>query len=172
MTNERPAAGEFAPFYTGYVSLVPETDIQAVLRGQVAEIDRVAHGVSPERETYRYAEGKWSIREVFGHLGDGERVFGYRAFCISRADQASLPGFDEKSYIANAEYHRRPLADLGQDLVAARESNLRMLQSLDETAWRRSGIANGSLVSVRALGFIMAGHLRHHLKVLSERYGV
>jgi len=172
MIDERPSQTEYAPFYAAYVSLVPEPDILEVLRRQVLELERVARSVPPERETYRYAPEKWSIREVFGHLGDGERVFGYRAFCISRADPAMLPGFDEKTYIANAGYDRRPLAEIASDLVAARQSNLRVLSSLEETAWRRSGNANGSPVSVRALGFIMAGHARHHLKVLSERYGV
>jgi DinB superfamily len=172
MIDERPLETEYASFYAGYVSLVPETDILEVLRRQVVELERVARSVPPERETYRYAPEKWSIRELFGHLGDAERVFGYRAFCISRNDKAPLPGFDEKTYIANAGYDRRPLAELTFDLVATREANLRVLSSLDETAWRRSGNANGSPVSVRALGFIMAGHARHHLRVLSERYGV
>jgi DinB superfamily len=170
--NERPSDNEYGSFYSGYVSLVPETDIESVLRRQMDEIERVAGSVSEERERYRYAPGKWSIREVFGHLGDGERVFGYRAFCISRGDQAPLPGFDEKAYIAISGYDERPLAELATDLLATRQSNLRVLASLDEIAWGRSGNANGSPVSVRALGFIMAGHMRHHLGVLAERYGV
>lgn len=172
MIGARPSDQEYAPFYSSYVALVPEADILEVLRRQIAELERVAGSVPPERETYRYAPEKWSVREVFGHLGDGERVFGYRVFCISRAEQAPLPGFDEKTYIANAGYDARTLAELAADLVAARQSNLRVLESLDEAAWGRSGNANGSPVSARALGFIMAGHVRHHLKVLSERYGI
>jgi hypothetical protein len=172
MMNERPSEKEYASFYSGYVSLVPENDALSVLRRQIAEIREVSSSVSPDRESHRYAPGKWSIRELFGHLADAERVFGYRAFCISRGEEASLPGFDEKSYVANSGYEGRPLPELTADLVGARESNLRFLESLDEKAWHRSGIANGAGVSVRALGFIMAGHVRHHLKVLKERYGV
>lgn len=170
--NERPAETEYASFYSGYVSLVPETDIVPVLLGQVAELERVAGSVRAEREGYRYSPGKWSVRELFGHLTDAERVFGYRAFCISRGEKISLPGFDEKVYVAESNYDRRRLAELLTDWTTARQSNLRFLESLDETAWRRSGNANGSPVSLRAIGFIMAGHVRHHLKVLSERYGI
>lgn len=172
MMNERPSEKEYAPFYAGYVERVPETDIVQVLRGQIPELERVVRGIRPERESFRYSPGKWSVRELFGHLTDAERVFGYRAFCISRGDQASLPGFDEKAYIAESDYDRRPLAELAADWTTARQSNLRFLESLDETAWRRSGTANGSPVSVRALGFIMAGHVRHHRGILAERYGV
>jgi hypothetical protein len=169
---EAPAESEYAPFYKGYVSLVPEADALAVLEAQPAEIDRVAASVAPERETFRYAEGKWSIRELLGHVGDGERVFGHRAFCIARGEAQSLPGFDEKAYLAQAGYDRVPLRDLAGDFRALRDANLRLFRRLDEAAWLRLGSANGSPVSVRALARIMAGHVRHHLGVLRSRYPV
>ncbi len=99
---QRPTETEYASFYRGYVALVPETDIVGVLEPQVEEIRRLLAAVPAERETYRYAEGKWSIRQVLGHLVDGERVFGYRAFCFSRGEQAALPSFDENQYVAGA----------------------------------------------------------------------
>ena len=167
---ERPKPDEYAPFYAGYVSLVPETDALAVLAAQPAELQALAAKLSPEREQHRYAPGKWSVREVFGHLTDGERVFGYRAFCISRGDQASLPGFDEQSYIAGANYDQVRLGDLAADFAALRQSNLAVLRRLQAADWARAGTANGTPVTVRALAFIMAGHVRHHLGVLRARY--
>ena len=172
MTPERPGPGEYAPFYAGYVSLVPEPDALAVLTAQPSELLALAARVPAEREQHRYAPGKWSVREVFGHLTDGERVFGYRAFCISRGDQSALPGFDEQSYIAGSDYDGVPLAQLASDFAALRQSNLSVLRRLPADAWARGGTANGTPVTVRALAFIMAGHVRHHLGVLRDRYGV
>jgi hypothetical protein len=169
---ERPKPDEYAPFYAGYVSLVPESDALAVLAAQPAELQALAGKVPADRESHRYAAGKWSVREVFGHLTDGERVFGYRAFCISRGDKASLPGFDENSYIAGADYDNRPLQELAADFAALRKSNLKVLRRLPAGDWAKSGTANGTPVTVRALAFVMAGHVRHHLGVLRARYGV
>jgi uncharacterized damage-inducible protein DinB len=169
---ERPTDAEFAPFYARYVALVPETDILAVLEQQVEEIRRLAVSVPPERETYRYAEGKWSIRQVLGHLVDGERVFGYRAFCFSRGEQAALPSFDENQYVAAARSEATPLRELADELALVRQSNLVLLRRLEPREWARVGSASGKPVTVRALAWIMAGHPRHHLQVLRERYGV
>ena len=169
---ERPSEAEFAPFYARYVALVPEADILAVLEQQVAEIRRLAASVPPERETFRYAEGKWSIREVLGHLVDGERVFGYRAFCFSRGDPAALPSFDENQYVAAARSDATPLPELADELALVRRSNLVVLRRLEPAEWARVGTASGKPVSVRALAWVMAGHPRHHLQVLRERYGL
>jgi hypothetical protein len=169
---QRPAPDEHAPFFSGYVNLVPEADVLPVLEAQASEIPRLARSISADRETFRYGPGKWSIREIFGHIGDAERVFGYRAFCISRGDQAPLPGFDENDYIAESAYDERTVAELADDFAALRASNLAVLGRLDPARWARRGNANGNPVSVRALAFIMAGHVRHHVGVLKARYGV
>jgi DinB family protein len=168
----RPAPDEYAPFFAGYVSLVPEPDALAVLRAQPGEIERLARAVPTERETYRYAPGKWSVREILGHIGDAERVFGYRAFCISRGDHTPLPGFDENTYVAESAYDARSAAALAADFALLRAANLAVLDRLDEARFGRIGNANGKPVSVRALAFIMAGHVRHHLGVLKARYGL
>ena len=168
---ERPEEHEFAPFYAGYISLVPEDDILQVLADQVDEVRFLAAAIPPERETYRYAPGKWSIREVVGHITDGERVFGHRAFCIARGEQASLPAFDEQAYMKESNYGDRPLAGLVDDFAALRGVNLAFLGSLPPEAWRRRGTANGVSVTVRALAYMLAGHARHHLVVLRERDG-
>jgi len=169
---ERPTETEYAPFFAGYVALVPETDILAVLRGQAGEIRRLAALVPADREGHRYAEGKWSIREVMGHLVDAERVFGYRAFCFSRGERAALPSFDENEYVAAARSGAAPLRELVDELALVRESNLVVLRRLAPEEWARAGTAGGKPVTVRALAWIMAGHPRHHVRILRERYGL
>jgi hypothetical protein len=168
----RPGEGEYAPFYARYVALVPETDILAVLERQAGELRQLAASVPAERETYRYAEGKWSVREVLGHLVDGERVFGYRAFCISRGEVAALPSFDENQYVGEARCDAIPLRELAGELALVRESNLAVLRRLEPRQWERVGTASGKPITVRALAWVMAGHPRHHAEILRERYGV
>lgn len=166
----RPSETEYAPYYQSYIDQVSESDIMPVMRSQMDELDVLLGRVEPNQETYRYAEGKWSIREIVGHLIDGERVFGYRVFCIARGEQQNLPGFDQDDYMLTAPYDRIGLEDLLSELRLIRLGNIAMLRTLDEEAWSRSGVANDNSVSVRALVFIMAGHLRHHMNVLRERY--
>ena len=168
----RPGEGEYAPFYAGYVALVPESDILAVLERQAGELRELAASVPEARETYRYGEGKWSVREVLGHLVDGERVFGYRAFCISRGERAGLPSFDENHYVAQARSNAIPLAEIADELALVRESNLAFLRRLEPREWERAGTASGKTVTVRALAWVMAGHPRHHVRILRERYGL
>jgi hypothetical protein len=170
--TQRPTADEYAPFYAGYIGKVTEDDVLPVLAEQPAILRRLAAAVPPERETYRYAPGKWSVREVAGHLGDVERVFGYRAWRISRGDTTPLSGFDENRYVEASNYGERPLAELVEELATLRQANLALLRSLPPEAWPRLGTANNNPISVRALAYIMAGHVRHHLDVLRERYGV
>ena len=143
-----------------------------VLASQGAEVRKLAGSIPAARETFRYAPGKWSIREMLGHIGDAERVFGYRAFCISRGEQASLPGFDENDYVAAAAYDEHALAQLAEDFSRLRASNLAVLDRLAPERWSNVGVANGNRISLRALAYIMAGHVRHHLGVLRTRYGV
>lgn len=168
----RPLETEYASFYESYVAHVTEDDIMAAMRSQIDALDVLLDRVPPERETYRYAEGKWSIRQIIGHLIDGERVFGYRALCIARGETQNLPGFDENAYMPNAPYEHVELEDLLSEFRLVRLSNIAMLRTLDESAWTRTGTANDSPVTVRALAYIMVGHARHHMGVLRERYHV
>ena len=170
MTNGQPLESEYAPDYQGYVGQVTEQEILPVLRSQLDALDVLLGRVTPERETYRYADGKWSIREIAGHLIDGERVFGYRAFAIARGDRNNMPGFDQNEYILTSPYNRIDLEDLLSEFRLARLSNIAMLRTLDDESWMRIGTANDNQVSVRALAFIMAGHVRHHMEVLREKY--
>lgn len=166
----RPLESEYAPYYENYISLVPENEILPVMRSQMDELDVLLGRVDAAQETFRYAEGKWSIREIVGHLIDGERVFGYRVFCIARGEQQNLPGFDQNDYMATAPYDGIDLEDLLSELRLIRLGNVAMLRTLDEESWSRVGTANDSQVTVRALAFVMAGHVRHHMNVLRERY--
>ena len=171
-TIARPGDDEYAPFYAGYVGLVPETDILAVLERQAGEQRALAASVPADLETYRYGEGKWSVREVLGHLVDGERVFGYRAFCFSRDERAGLPAFDENQYVAEARANAIPLRELADEFGLVRASNLAFLRRLEPREWERAGTASGKPITVRALAWVMAGHPRHHVKILRERYGL
>jgi hypothetical protein len=166
----RPTSTEYAPYYERYVSQVSESDIMPVLRSQMDELDVLLEHVAPEQETYRYAVDKWSIRQIVGHLIDGERVFGYRLFCIARGEQQNLPGFDQNDYMLTAPYDQIELEDLLSELRLIRLGNMAMLRTLHEEAWSRAGSANSNQVTVRALAFILAGHVRHHMNVLRERY--
>src|SRR6267142_6116782 len=157
MTNGQPLESEYAPDYQGYVGQVTEQEILPVLRSQLDALDVLLGRVTPERETYRYADGKWSIREIVGHLIDGERVFGYRAFCIARGETQNLPGFDQNEYMLTAPYDGIELEDLLAEFRLIRLANIAMLRSLDEESWNRTGTANDNQITVRALAFIMAG---------------
>ncbi len=168
----RPSPNEYDSFFSGYVALVTEHNVIDVLEKQTAEYRKIAMQVPAEREQFRYAPEKWSVREVFGHMIDCERVFGYRAFCISRGDMASFPGFDESVYVGNSRYNDTRLADLARSFETVRLGNLTFLKSLGDSDWERKGTANNWPISVRGLAFIMAGHPRHHFKILRERYGI
>lgn len=172
MRTGPPADDEFAPFYAGYVRLVPEDDVEAALSRQVDEFRELGRSVPSARESFRYAPDKWSVRQVVGHLTDAERVFAHRLFCFSRGEQAPLPAFDENAYVERSVYDRVPLAELVDELVTVRLGSLALLGRLDAQAWGRAGTASGKRVTVRALAYVMAGHPRHHLAILRERYGL
>ena len=167
MKSSRPRPDEYDVAFERYVSRVPETDILAAL-----ELAAVLASVPLEREEYRYAPGKWTIRDVVGHILDAERVFGYRALCVARGDKASLPGFEENDYAANAGSDRRTLASFAAEFTSLRASHVLMLQHVDDAGWVRVGTANALPVTPRSLAYILVGHVRHHVAVLREKYGV
>jgi hypothetical protein len=171
-TTGRPKADEFTPFYAGYIANVTEIDPVGVMESQGSATQARLAGISEEQSLFRYAPDKWSIREVVGHLADAERVFAYRAMRIGRADETPMEGFDENRYVAAAQFDRRPLAELAEELAAVRRTTLALFRGFEPGAWNLRGIANNARVSVRALAFIIPGHERHHLKVLKERYGI
>jgi len=166
----RPTAAEFTDFYAGYVARVPETDPLPALEAQPVELLTIADRITPEDELHRYEPGKWSVRQVFGHLTDTERVMGYRAFCIARGETKPLPGFDENVYVSQADSEDRPIKELAHEFAAVRHANLWVIRRWTDEHWSRMGNANGRAVSARAIAYIMAGHVRHHIAILRERY--
>jgi len=172
ITVGQPEATEYAPFYETYVKLVRGTDILRTLEEQQATVRKALGKVPEVRGGFRYAEGKWSIREVMGHCSDAERVFGYRALAFARGEKAPLPSFDENEYARIAGHDGVPLADLLEEFGAVRAATLHLLRQFSAEAWRRTGVASGKPISVRAIAFVMAGHVAHHLAILHERYGV
>jgi len=168
----RPESSEYAPFYHGYVASVPEGDVVALLRQGGRDVLDTVATIPEDRGGFRYAEGKWSIREVLGHLIDAERIFTYRALRIARGDTTPLAQFDENEYAKTAGSDARTLSNLVREFGAVREASVQLFESLPDDAWGRSGVASGKNISVRALAYITAGHAMHHLKILRERYGV
>jgi hypothetical protein len=172
MNVRRPDAAEFAPFYAAYIARVPETDVQSALDSQPAELRALADSIEPDQELFRYAPDKWSIRQTFGHLIDTERVMGYRAFSIARGESRPLPGFDEKEYVAGADSDDRSVTEMAHEFAAVRQANLWTIRRWTPDQWDRIGNANDKPVSARAIAYIMAGHVRHHVAILRERYGI
>jgi hypothetical protein len=168
--EDRPGPDEFGAFYAGYVARVPKGGIVDLLARQVEDTCRLLEGLPESRAEHAYAPGKWTIKEVVGHLADSERVFSYRALRFARGDGAELPGFDEKLYVPAGQFGARSLGSLLDELRAVRRSTVRLLASLPAEAWLRSGVASGHPVSVRALACITAGHELHHRAILEERY--
>ena len=168
----RPNAAEYPAFYAGYVALVPADDILTVLRQGRDELSAAFGAIPESMGGYRYAEGKWTVRTLIGHMIDAERIFAYRALRLARGDATPLPGFEEKEYAETAGSDARAVADLAAEMLDLRTSTIRLFESIPEDAWVRRGIVNNGEVSVRALGYITAGHARHHLNVLRDRYGL
>lgn len=166
----RPGADEHAPYYAKYISLVEGEDILAVLHRTPPPVVALLSGMSEEKADYRYAPGKWSVKEVLGHLADAERIFAYRALRISRRDQTPLPGFEQDGYVAAGGFGQRSLARLLAEFSTVREATLALLESLDPEAWTRTGVASNHPVSVRAVAYMTAGHELHHAAILRERY--
>ena len=166
----RPTPSEYAPYYERYIQLVPDGSALDHLRSQIGETLELLRSVSEEKSNYRYAPGKWSVKEVVGHVADSERVFAYRALRFARNDQTPLPGFDENDYTANSNFADRPLGGVAEEFRAVRMATIALFEGMSREALARQGTANDTRVSVRALVWIIAGHERHHRKILQERY--
>jgi hypothetical protein len=172
MSVAAPVSGEYNPAFARYVARVEDADIVEALDRQTNEVRSIFAPLSDERADYRYEPGKWSVREMLGHLVDTERVMGYRAMALARGEAQVLPGFDENDYAAAAPYGRRPLRETLQQFAHLRESHVLMFRQLSPEDWLRRGTVAGHPASVRAFAWIIVGHVRHHLAVLAQRYGI
>jgi len=169
-TAIRPAPDEYLSYFDRYIALVPESEAIPALEHQAEIMFALLRGMDEAQGALRYAPGKWSIKQVLGHLADAERVFAYRALRFGRGDTAPLAGFDENDYAAIGQFDQQSLGDLVDQLDVVRKSTIALLRGFDAEAWTRRGEANGHAVSVRALAFIIAGHGYHHTGILKERY--
>jgi uncharacterized damage-inducible protein DinB len=168
--SARPDRDEAAPYYFTYIDQVPAGDIVAILTAQAGEVDAVLGRISESQSLARYAEGKWSIRDVVNHLSDTERLFQARAFWFARGFDTPLPSFEQEIAVKAADADRRSWESLRGEFQAVRASTVAFLTSLPAEAWSRRGLASGNPFTVRALAFLAAGHVTHHLRLLRERY--
>jgi hypothetical protein len=168
--NRRPEPSEYAPYYAGYVAQVPDGDLLRTLETGLGDYATTFGALPEAMGRHAYAPGKWTLRELLGHVIDTERVFAYRAMRIARGDTTPLPGFDEKAWVPESGSNRRSLADLIAELRAVRGATVALLRHLPEDSIDRMGTASDNPVSVRALAWIIAGHPIHHLGVVRERY--
>jgi uncharacterized damage-inducible protein DinB len=168
----RPTEDEYAPYYGTYVGRVPAGDVLELLARQLNDTAAFLATISPARAAHRYAPGKWSVKEVVGHLSDAERIFSHRALRFGRGDTTPLSSFDENRYVPESGADLLPLEDLAREFAAVRRSTLALFHGFPAAAWSRRGEASGKMVTVRALAWIIAGHEVHHLDVLRTRYGL
>jgi DinB superfamily len=172
LTIPRPAAGEAASFYQGYIDRVAGDNIGEQLIEQLERVEHRFQGIDDAAALFRYAPGKWSVKEILGHLSDAERIFAYRLLRIARADTTPLPGFDENAYVPQGSFDDRPVTSLVKEFHAIRSSTIALVDGLPAGAWVRKGQASGNSISTRAIAYIMVGHVSHHMSVLQERYGL
>ena len=167
----KPPESEYPAYYHRYIAALGDVNLAEILRTQVQVIKSLGAMMNDDDALFRYAEGKWSIKEVLGHLIDCERVFAYRAMCIARGEAQPLPGFDEDAYVANAAFDARSLRSLVEEFTSVRNATITLMESMTSSVMQLSGTANDNPITVRALLWIIAGHTEHHLRVLRERYG-
>lgn len=165
----RPQAEEFGVFYQKYIDTISD-DVIADLEAQVSSFPEFLTTIPAEKADYAYAEEKWTIKEMLGHIIDTERIMTYRLTRFARMDKTELAGFEENYYVANAHFKDRGMNSLIEEFKLLRSANMFLFQSLSEEELNRVGIANGNTISVKALLFVIAGHLKHHRNILSERY--
>ena len=167
---QRPQQGDYAQYYEQYISEIEDNDIHKILESQLSETIVLLKSIPEEKGNYRYTEGKWSVKEVIGHITDTERVYAYRAMCFARGETKVLPGFEQDDYAAAGKFSERALSDLINEFRLLRESNLILFKSFKEDALNREGHVDENRITVRAILFIIAGHTLHHIKFIKEKY--
>lgn len=167
---KRPDLEEFPVYMRSYVQLIPEGDIIQILNGQMASTQEIFSAVTEKQAEYRYAEGKWTLSEVLGHLTDTERIMNYRILRIARGDKSPLMGFDENEYVQEASFNERTIADLLEDYQNVRRATISLLKGMPQKSLQNKGNANGFEVTVETIAYMIAGHELHHIKIIQEKY--
>lgn len=170
MKLDQLPVNEYADFYGTYIQALDNVHLIEELEISVHTLIKFVQNIPMDKFDYRYAEGKWTIKEILQHLIDCERIFSYRALRISRNDTTPLPGFDENEYVKNTSADNRSIQDLLTEMAVVRQSTLSLFKSFSAEQLACKGTASGKEVSVRAIGFIIIGHQMHHQKVFQERY--
>jgi len=165
----RPQAGEYNPYYDRYISLVTADDVVGLLEQQAPQTVALFQSASAKAD-FRYAAGKWTVKEMLGHVNDTERIMVYRALRIARGDKTPLAGFEQDDYVRDGNFGQRTLADLIEEFSDVRKATLHLFRHMDAEVGARRGSANGDAISVRALAYIIAGHELHHGRVLEAKY--
>lgn len=167
----KPEAGEYAPYTTIYIGLLPDDGlILKHLQDNLAATSDFIRALPEEKLSYRYAEGKWTIREILAHIIDDERIYAYRALRFARNDQTELPGFEQDDYALESRANERTIEDLLKEFAAVRNSTIALFDSFDSQALTRVGVASGNVMSVRAAAYHIAGHELRHMAIIRERY--
>lgn len=166
----RPNPGDYDPYFERYIKLVEGNNIIKILYEQSKITRELIDSISDYKGNYRYADDKWTIKEVIGHILDSERILAYRALSLARGEKKSLPGFDHNDYVRDGNFNRRELTELSFEFKLLRESNLLMFKNFSEEMLCKKGLADEASVTVLALLYIIAGHEKHHLNVLEEKY--
>lgn len=161
---------DYAAYYRPYMEGLPSSDILPFLELQMEDVMQFLRTIPEDKWNYAYAPGKWTIREVLGHVADSEIIFGYRALSFARGEQQSLPGYEENDYVREGRFNQLSYQEIIQIWLKSRELNLVLFESIDETGWNQTGIANGNTMKAGAVPFIIAGHVRHHMRIVKERY--
>ena len=167
---EKPKATEYNPYFERYINLVPEDDIISLMETQLENTIIFLKNIPKEKYNYSYDKGKWTLKEVLGHIIDNEIIFSYRALRIARNDKTPLPGYEQDDYVKFADFKNLKFGDLINQFYHLREANIFMFKSFDEETFLRTGTANNSVLSVRAIAYIIVGHIIHHTNILKERY--
>lgn len=166
----KPTSGTFPPYFSRYIDKVTEDDLQAAFDTQHEVIEIFFSSITEEKAGLAYAPGKWTLKELLQHIIDAERIFAYRALCIARKETINLPGFDEDSYAANSEANRRTWHGLVEEIKTVRRSTKLLFENFSEATLNNAGLSNDHPATVNAIGFIMIGHLTHHVGIIKERY--
>lgn len=166
----KPTGGTYPEYFDNYIKLVSEDNIQHALQNQQSGIDNFFDSISEEKSTYTYADGKWTLKELMQHVIDTERIFNFRSLVIARGEKQSLPGFEEREYAAASEANLRPWKSLVEEMKALRITTIQLFNSFSGKMLEANGLANEKIVTVQALGFIIVGHVYHHINIIQERY--
>jgi len=167
---QRPTKEEYGGHFGTYIDVVPDGNIVDILAEDLKSTSEFLSDLPVEKADFRYEPGKWSVKEVIGHIADTERVMSYRLLRIARGDRTPLPGFDQDEYMKNVNFDAYSLSDLIENFIAVRRATLTLVRSLTDEAWVRTGTASHSALSAKALAYIIAGHGLHHLRIVKEKY--